>query len=139
MLKSCLQLLLSKFYSKKDSALVGHQSMPQSLRIDIPIEQNEQKVFVAPADGRIYAAWQLNIGGRLFITTPNALEVSIPTADPNNVVSGGIAVTKGTSVIIASPIELTKNYWTTFIPNIGELGGGINLLTSLFIKEGCYA
>lgn len=58
MLKNVLSLLLSKFYSKKESELVGHQAMPSSQSISITPTVNSVgdevatvATFNAQADG----------------------------------------------------------------------------------------
>lgn len=61
MLKNTLSLLLSKFYSKKESELVGHQAMPSpSNTVITPSIKTEcttwsdAHIGIAPADGYLY-------------------------------------------------------------------------------------
>ena len=51
MLKNVLSLLLSKFYSKKESELVGHQAMPMGYSISLNLTKDKDATYVAPTDG----------------------------------------------------------------------------------------
>lgn len=61
MLKSLLSLLLSKFYSKEESELVGHQAMPSASNTVITpsiktecTTWSDAHIGIAPADGYLY-------------------------------------------------------------------------------------
>lgn len=59
MLKSLLSLLLSKFYSKKESELVGHQAMPSESMVAVQVsptsvtDWTQVASYTAPTDGYI--------------------------------------------------------------------------------------
>jgi hypothetical protein len=59
MLKNVLSLLLSKFYSKKESELVGHQAMPSPLSVVVQASPTSVTAwtnvasYTAPTDGYI--------------------------------------------------------------------------------------
>ena len=52
MLKNILSLLLSKFYSKKESALVAEQALPnEGDRITVSLVTGQNGTYTAPSDG----------------------------------------------------------------------------------------
>lgn len=51
MLKNVLSLLLSKFYSKKESGEVAHQAMPMGDSITLNLTKDSDATYVAPTDG----------------------------------------------------------------------------------------
>ena len=69
MLKSLLSLLLSRFYSKQESELVGHQAMPSEVSIVITPTSTtvstwtQVVTYKAPTDGYISARAMSNQSG----------------------------------------------------------------------------
>ncbi len=133
MLKSLLSLLLSKFYSKKESALVAHQAIPElSQYIDLASSTttNVENTYVAPTDGYFVCATKggegsgVNVWGTLDVGAPGAIGIQGKVFAP---------CAKGVSVhyIIYGTIHLVRFYKT--------IGGGIKLLRNLFCKEVAYA
>lgn len=139
MLKNVLSLLLSKFYSKQESELVGHQAMPSSQSISITPTVNsvgdEVATFNAQADGFVIV--RATTDG----APPSRLILSsyVSTYIFNNSAGGTIA----TFIPIAKGIQCTvqgrnlKNIAISLYKTIG--GGGIKLLRTLFCKEVAYA
>lgn len=136
MLKNVLSLLLSRFYSKKESELVGHQAMPKlSQYIDLTSNAtaNVENTYVAPTDGYFVCATKggeqsgVNVWGTLDVGVPGASGIQGKVFTP---------CVKGASVhyIIYGTIHLVRFYKT-----IGCVGGGIKLLRNLFCKEVAYA
>lgn len=133
MLKKVLSLLLSKFYSKQEAELVGHQAMPElSQYIDLTsiATANVENTYVAPTDGYFVCATKggegsgVNVWGTLDVGAPGAIGIQGKVFAP---------CAKGVSVhyIIYGTIHLVRFYKT-----IG--GGGIKLLRTLFCKEVAY-
>ena len=128
MLKNVLSLLLSKFYSKKESELVGHQAMPSSQSISITPTVNSVgdevatvATFNAQADGFVIV--RATTDG----APPSRLILSsyVSTYIFNNSAGGTIA----TFIPIAKGIQCTvqgrnlKNIVISLYKTIG--GGGI--------------
>lgn len=134
MLKNVLSLLLSKFYSKQEAELVGHQAMPElSQYIDLTsiATANVENTYVAPTDGYFVCATK---GGELSgVNVWGTLDAGVPGASG---IQGKVFTpcVKGASVhyIIYGTIHLVRFYKT-----IG-MGGG-KLLRNLFCKEVAYA
>lgn len=142
MLKNVLSLLLSKFYSKKESELVGHQAMPSSQSISITPTVNSVGDEVATV-----ATFNAQADGFVIVraTTDGAppsrliLFSYVSTYIFNNYAGGTIA----TFIPIAKGIQCTvqgrnlKNIVISLYKTIGE--GDIKLLRTLFCKEVAYA
>ena len=77
MLKQLISLLLSKFFSKQETALVGHQAMPSTTWVAIALNSTTHNAswsnigsYVPPADGYIQLmATSLGDGSQLCIRT----------------------------------------------------------------------
>lgn len=77
MLKQLISLLLSKFFSKQETALVGHQAMPSTTWVAIALNSTTNNVswtvigsYVPPADGYIQLmATSLSDSSQLCIRT----------------------------------------------------------------------
>ena len=134
MLKNVVSLLLSRFYSKQESELVGHQAMPElSQYIDLTSNAttNVENTYVAPTDGYFVCATK---GGELSgVNVWGTLDAGVPGASG---IQGKVFTpcVKGASVhyIIYGTIHLVRFYKT-----IGRGGG--KLLRNLFCKEVAYA
>lgn len=84
MLKNVLSLLLSKFYSKKESELVGHQAMPklgQYIDLTSIATANVTNTYVAPTDGYFVCAAKagessgVNVWGTLDASAPGTSRI----------------------------------------------------------------
>ena len=136
MLKNVLSLLLSKFYSKKESELVGHQAMPSSQSISITPTVNSVgdevatvATFNAQADGFVIV--RATTDG----APPSRLILSsyVSTYIFNNSAGGTIA----TFIPIAKGIQCTvqgRNLKNIVISLYKTIGGGYKLLRTLFCK-----
>lgn len=142
MLKNILSLLLSRFYSKQESELVGHQAMPSLSSTAItPSITNTCNTWsdahrgTAPADGYFFAAGlTMEPNGLLQIRSDiNSLGVTTQAA-PLKDIRLVFPVAKGTATIVSA--DKVKNITLRFIPTIG---GGYQLLRTLFCKEVAYA
>lgn len=130
MLKNVLSLLLSKFYSKKESELVGHQAMPelnQYIDLTSNATTNVENTYVAPTDGYFVCAtkggeWSgVNVWGTLDVGVPGASGIQGKVFTP---------CVKGASVhyIIYGTIHLVRFYKT--------IGGGYQTLKKLILQGG---
>lgn len=130
MLKNVLSLLLSKFYSKQESELVGHQAMPElSQYIDLTsiATANVENTYVAPTDGYFVCATK---GGELSgVNVWGTLDAGVPGASG---IQGKVFTpcVKGASVhyIIYGTIHLVRFYKT--------IGGGVQTLKKLILQGG---
>lgn len=142
MLKNILSLLLSKFYSKKESELVGHQAMPSSQSISITPTVNSVgdevatvATFNAQADGFVIvrATTDGAPASRLILSS------YVSTYIFNNSVGGTIA----TFIPIAKGIQCTvqgRNLKNIVISLYKTIGGGVaSSLRTLFCKDVAYA
>lgn len=143
MLKSLLSLLLSKFYSKKESETVGHQSMPSNEKIDIAAHPAEIEgwtnfaTYTMPTDGyvSIRAEAYKNTAAIQISTGSEDKMPSIFTAanNPGEWLQTVIPVSKGVSVRLLG--GGVKNVGSFFSKTIG---GGYKRLVNFFCKEVCY-
>ena len=130
MLKNVLSLLLSKFYSKQEAELVGHQAMPKlSQYIDLTsiATANVENTYVAPTDGYFVCATK---GGELSgVNVWGTLDAGVPGASG---IQGKVFTpcVKGASVhyIIYGTIHLVRFYKT--------IGGGGQTLKKLILQGG---
>lgn len=121
MLKSLFGLLLSKFYSKKESELVGHQALPSNESITIFLNKSVDdwttvQTGVAPFDGylRLKAKATGNNSASVSILTPSvttALVYPFATASSDT----WLPVFKGQSWSIqgSQSTEITLNLFKT--------------------------
>lgn len=124
MLKSLLSLLLSKFYSKKESETVGHQSMPSNEKIDITAHPGEIESWT------IFATY----------TTPTDGYVSIRAESYKN--TAAIQISTGSEDKMPSIFTAANNpgeWLQTVIPvskgvSVRLQGGGIKNVGSFFSK-----
>lgn len=131
MLKNLLSLLLSKFYSKKESALVAHQSMPNVAEdsvTEIGLQTgNDAYTYTAPYDG--YFNVEMTAGSSINIWGACPMAAS---SSQTNIVKLFAPVPKGGTV------HYLASGTVRFSRFIGLVGGGIKLLRTLFCKEVCY-
>ena len=133
MLKNILRLLLSRCYSKNESALVARQSLPDTSEyVDWSSSAvvGKQGTYICPDDGYVVIAAKsgsntgVNVWGSLDIGVAGASGIQPKVFCPCR---------KGRVInyIITGELHLTRFY--KFI------GGGIKLLRTLFCKEVQYA
>ena len=140
MLKNVLSLLLSKFYSKKESEAVGHQAMPSASSSTLlsntavndwgtvstgVAADDGYLVLTAKNAGNAGASLSLNVGG----VARQSLTYPFIGAGGNTFVPIG----KGDSwaLIGSSSKNITLRLFKT-------IGGGIKLLANFSCKEVCY-
>ena len=138
MLKNVLSLLLSKFYSKKESELVGHQAMPSSQSISITPTVNSVgdevatvATFNAQADGFVIV--RATTDG----APPSRLILSsyVSTYIFNNSAGGTIA----TFIPIAKGIQCTvqgRNLKNIVISLYKTIGGGVQTFKDALLQGG---
>lgn len=140
MLKSLLSLLLSKFYSKKESGEVAHQSLPSTNSTCLFSNKSVSNwetvsTGVAPYDGFLV----LNANGdgtsdsaSIFVSTP-CVKSMVTFPFPSAGCSTWAPIAKGEAWAVQGSnakkisLELCKT-----------IGGGIKLLRNLFCKEVAY-
>ena len=130
MLKSLLSLLLSKFYSKQESALVAEQALPnESEATSLDFKAETTGTFVAPYDG--YLSLVTQTGGSINIWN-ECLQISNFPGTLGQAKSY-VPVRKGKTVTynVKGTLLMAKLY--------KQVGGGIKLLRNLFCKEVQYA
>lgn len=138
MLKNVLSLLLSKFYSKKESELVGHQAMPSSQSISITPTVNSVgdevatvATFNAQADGFVIvrATTDGAPASRLILSS------YVSTYIFNNSAGGTIA----TFIPIAKGIQCTvqgRNLKNIVISLYKTIGGGVQTFKDALLQGG---
>ncbi len=138
MLKNILSLLLSKFYSKKESELVGHQAMPSSQSISITPTVNSVgdeaatvATFNAQADGFVIvrATTDGAPASRLILFS------YVSTYIVNKSAGGTIA----TFIPIAKGIQCTvqgRNLKNIVISLYKTIGGGSKLVKNALLQGG---
>lgn len=141
MLKNILRLLLSKFYSKKESELVGHQAMPSENKIVLTPAVLEASYWMdmlnatAVSDGYVVAqASSTAQNGFLGIRQNPNQTIVTGTGEVNQSPTLTLPISKGSSFTVLG--DKVKNLSVWFVPIIG---GGYKLLRTLFCKEVAYA
>lgn len=128
MLKKTLSLLLSKFYSKKESELVGHQAMPSTTSITLTptitsiTDWGSVCQGVAPTDG--YVAIRFTANSSFCIASAQAPQVNVFTTPQNtgDILMAACPVAKGQHFVLCA--RNAKNIVCWFVKNIGAMGGG---------------
>ena len=140
MLKNVLSLLLSKFYSKKESELVGHQAMPSTQSVALTPTTTSIDIWgavytgVAPTDG--FACIRFTADTATCIAsaqTPN-VNVFSTTQIVGDILSCACPIAKGQVFTLCAREAKNIECWFT-----KTIGGGIKLLTNFFCKEVVYA
>ena len=87
MLKNVLSLLLSRFYSKNESELVGHQAMPNfENAVALSLTTGNDGTYVAPADGyinvEVESSGYVNFWGGILDSASNGVwnKVAVPVS-----------------------------------------------------------
>ena len=139
MLKNVLSLLLSKFYSKQESELVGHQAMPSISPTSITPTKTETTEWttvhngVAPFDGYLYANC-ISTANDGCLQMSSAQLSFVTFAPPNGAIRQVLPFAKGQTIYLSG--KAVKQITLNFVKTIG---GGIKLLRTLFCKEVQYA
>lgn len=143
MLKNILSLLLSKFYSKKESEAVGHQATPSDSYVDFTLSKTETSSLgsteeilnaIAPCDGYLFVRGRsLTDSHRLLLSTRagmyiNAYGKTITT-------QGTVVVFKGENISV-SAVSMTdlKVRLYKFVGSVS--GGGYQTLKKLILQGG---
>lgn len=140
MLKNILSLLLSKFYSKQESEAVGHQALPASSYTTLFTNKTITSwgavaSGVAANDG--YLKLQSNGSGSttaaLMVMTPHltsVIQYPFETAG----ISAWVPIAKGETWKVQGSDSTSINLYL-----YKTIGGGYNLLRTIFCKEVAYA
>lgn len=144
MLKSLLSLLLSKFFSKQETALVGHQAMPSTTWVAIALNSTTHNAawdvvgsYVPPADGYIQLmATSIGDGSQLCIRTWSGDKIRGSYLSREKSQIGGVNL----PVIKGSTCQLMGSWCNGIEARFYPIaGGGHKLLRTLFCKEVAYA
>ena len=128
MLKSLLSLLLSKFYSKQESALVASLALPdKSVSTSVSVTGGHDE-YVAPNDGYLE-----------FVTTVpnNGINLYGQVLQTSNYPREGraaklfVPIAKGKKIIFEVAADTSVMFYAL-------VGGGYQLLRNLFCKEVAY-
>lgn len=129
MLKNILSLLLSKFYSKQESALVAEQALPnEGDRITVSLVTGQNGTYTAPSDG--YLNICTKTGGNINVWG-------------ECVQASNFANNNGQAKIFI-PLRKGKTVWYTVYGEVlaaqfFKLVGGGKFLRNFFCKEVAYA
>lgn len=142
MLKNVLSLLLSRFFSKQESELVGHQAMPSSTWTAISLNSTSIGSwgaigqYTAPSDGYIqFQGESIAEGSQIAARVENNGEVRGSYVCRSNAQISGVnlALAKGQKCLLLS--SHSKNLAARFYRLIG---GGYKFLRNSFCKEVAY-
>mgnify|MGYP006905686964 CR=1 FL=1 len=138
MLKNILSLLLSKFYSKKESGEVAKQSYPSTAATAIQLTPsdgvtNKELSYTPPSDGYLLLRDQGLPQSSSYLITGQYAE-GIGRGDK-------ILFDLLMMIPVLKGVPVTIRYCGTgaFAQFIGNIGGGYQLLRTLFCKEVAYA
>lgn len=140
MLKNILSLLLSRFYSKQESELVGHQAMPSTNNVILTptttVIDGWSSVFngVAPTDG--FACIRFTADTATCIASAQTTNINVFTTPQvvGDILLCACPVAKGQVFTLCARQAKNIECWFT-----KTIGGGGNLLRTLFCKEVAYA
>lgn len=132
MLKNVLSLLLSRFYSKQEPELVGHQAMPSTTSITLTPTTTSITDWgsvcqgVAPTDG--YVAIRFTANSSFCIASAQAPQVNVFTTPQNtgDILMAACPVAKGQHFVLCA--RNAKNIVCWFVKNIGAIEGGGKIL-----------
>lgn len=142
MLKNVLSLLLSKFYSKKESELVGHQATPSDSYVDFTLSKTETSSLgsteeilnaIAPCDGYLFVRGRsLTDSHRLLLSTRagmyiNAYGKTITT-------QGTVVVFKGENISV-SAVSMT-DLKVRLYKFVGSVSGGVSAFKNALLQGG---
>lgn len=139
MLKNVLSLLLSRFYSKQESELVGHQAMPSpSNTVITPSIKTEcttwsdAHIGIAPEDGYLYVTGRTtNTDGFLQISS-DTTEIAATTFGNTDIdIRLLFPLAKGQAMKVSA--KSLKNIFLRFSSSIG---GGVSALKKFILQGG---
>lgn len=147
MLKNVLSLLLSKFYSKKESSLVARQGIPDYSSAPTTLAlTSTDKVFKATAPFDCFFIGGASMGLTSNVEGATGLRVSgLQVNFDNKIFGGSVYENKSGYARKGEEIQVVLDPWgNTSTRNYKILcyklvGGGIKLLRTLFCKEVAYA
>ena len=134
MLKTYLQALLSRFYSKKEGDVISNLSAPSNssrMVFQGKTTSNWQRLFseVAPCDGFVYVKYQASVSNNAYYTislggSNTLIAVSAPICTNSGQYDDYLRVTKGQEYVVSGH-NLSK-IQVFFLPSIGSelMGGG---------------
>lgn len=140
MLKNVLSLLLSKFYSKQESELVGHQAMPSTTSITLTPTTTSitdwGSVFqgIAPTDG--FACIRFTADTATCIASAQIQNVNVFTTPQvvGDILLCACPIAKGQVFTLCAREAKNIECWFT-----KTIGGGYHFLRKIFCKEVAYA
>lgn len=142
MLKNILSLLLSKFYSKKESEAVGHQAMPGDNTVNLVSNGNVGSAWtdnafsgVAASDGYLYFGATADNGSPTIDVFCGDIGTTLDFPQDGTRMSATLPLRKGSDWRVQG--SKLKSVEITLIKTIG--GGGHKLLRTLFCKDVAYA
>ena len=134
MLKTYLQALLSRFYSKKEGDVISNLSAPSNssrMVFQGKTTSNWQRLFseVAPCDGFVYVKYQASVSNNAYYVislggSNTLIAVSSPICTNSGQYDDYLRVTKGQEYVVSGH-NLSK-IQVFFLPSIGSelMGGG---------------
>ena len=139
MLKNLLALLLSKFFSKQESELVGHQAMPSpSNTLITPSIKTEcttwsdAHIGIAPADGYLYVTGRTtNTDGFLQISSDTTEIAATTFGNTDKDIRLLFPFAKGQMMKVTA--KSLKNIFLRFSSSIG---GGVSALKNALLQGG---
>lgn len=139
MLKNILSLLLSKFYSKQESEAVGHQAMPSTDNVALTPTTTSIDGWgavyngVAPTDG--FACIRFTADTATCIASAQTQNVNVFTTPQvvGDILLCACPIAKGQVFTLCARQAKNIECWFT-----KTIGGGYNLLRTLFCKGVCY-
>ena len=139
MLKNILSLLLSKFYSKQESELVGHQAMPSpSNTVITPSIKTEcttwsdAHIGIAPADGYLYVAGRTtNTDGFLQISSDTTEIAATTFGNTDKDIRLLFPLAKGQAMKVTA-----KSLKSIYLRFSSSIGGGVSALKNAFLQGG---
>ena len=144
MLKNVLSLLLSKFYSKQESELVGRQATPSGSYVDFTLSKTEissqgtaEEVLntIAPCDGYLYARGRsLTDSHRLLLNARAGMYIN--AYGKGITAQGTVVVSKGENISV-SAVSMTdlKVRLYKFVGSVSCVGG-VSTLKKLLLRGG---
>lgn len=139
MLKNILSLLLSKFYSKQESELVGHQAMPSASNTVITpsiktecTTWSDAHIGIAPADGYLYVTGRTtNTDGFLQISSDTTEIAATTFGNTDKDIRLLFPLAKGQAMKVTA--KSLKNIFLRFSSSIG---GGYQALKNALLQGG---
>lgn len=139
MLKNVLSLLLSRFYSKQESELVGHQAMPSpSNTVITPSIKTEcttwsdAHIGIAPADGYLYVTGRTtNTDGFLQISSDTTEIAATTFGNTDKDIRLLFPLAKGQAMKVTA-----KNLKSIYLRFSSSIGGGVSDLKNALLQGG---